>query len=133
MVVRSREAPQKGCWHSICISRPQSIRRRHSPRAATRLTGRNSMEYTAPRKKSRTALWVVVTLGVLVGYLLSMGPAAWFVWQDWSPEWSFQTYRRVYAPVLFLARVGPRPIYDAADWYVSLWQQFGIARFVWNA
>jgi hypothetical protein len=87
----------------------------------------------APRKKSRTAFWVVVALLVGLLYLLSMGPAAWCVWQDWSPEWSLRAYRRVYLPILFLARVGPRPVYDAIDWYVGLWHQFGIARFVWNA
>ena len=91
------------------------------------------MESIAPRKKSRTAFWVVLALGVLAGYLLSMGPAAWFVWQEWSPEWSFQAYRTIYQPILFLARVGPRPVYDALEWYVELWHRFGIARFVWNA
>jgi len=90
------------------------------------------MQHIAPPKKSRTARWVVVVLLVALVYLLSMGPAAWCVWQDWSPEWSFQAYRRAYLPVLFLARIGPRPVYDAIDWYVGLWQRFGIGRFVWN-
>src|SRR5262245_2021622 len=84
-------------------------------------------------KKSHAKLWIVLSLvAIQLFYVLSMGPAAWFVWQDWSPDWSFQAYRTFYLPVLFVARAGPRSVYNSLDWYVGLWHKFGIARFVWN-
>ena len=88
-----------------------------------------------PRKKPGVAFSATVAVVVvLVAYPLSMGPAAWLAWQDWTPQWALMAYGRFYSPILHLAASGPQPIYDLVDRYIRIWPspdpEFGIASFI---
>src|SRR5262245_14362028 len=105
----------------------------HAMRLFARIFDSERCGTMADHQKRRRKFWIaVVVVAVLLGYPLSMGPAAWLVWQDWTPEWSDRAYRGLYFPILHLARVGPKPVYNVLDWYVGLWHKFGVARFVWK-
>ena len=75
------------------------------------------------RKKPGVAFWATVALVVvLVGYPLSIGPAAYMAYRGWLAEgWRFRAYQSIYAPLIWLFEHGPAPIHDTIEWYVSFW------------
>ena len=74
-------------------------------------------------RRERWAKWTLAgVVGVLVLYVLSVGPAQWVTFQEWSPDWCAAAFVRIYAPVIWLRDVSPEAIRTALDWYGSMWQ-----------
>ena len=75
---------------------------------------------TSDRKQPGVAFWAtVVVVAVLVGYLLSAGPATW-LFLHVLPKGSLPALNFLYAPVAWAGSRSQR-INDAVEWYVSLW------------
>ena len=75
------------------------------------------------RKQPGVAFWAtVVVVAVLVAYPLSIGPAIWLRDQEWAPDWTFDAYRWIYAPIISVCNDGPKPFDDAMNWYANLWR-----------
>ena len=72
------------------------------------------------RKQPGVAFWAtVVVVVVLVGYLLSFGPACWWL-KNTETDPSGVTVNiapRMYWPIGWLAEYGPRPLSRAINWY----------------
>jgi hypothetical protein len=50
-----------------------------------------------------------------------MGPAIWIRDQEWSPDWLFDAYCAIYAPIIWLYKNGPESIHNAIAWYADFW------------
>jgi hypothetical protein len=77
---------------------------------------------TADRKKPGVAFWAtVVVVVVLIGYPVSIGPAAWLN-DHWEIQgWAYLALNRFYLPLDWVARNAPGPIPDILFWYADLW------------
>jgi hypothetical protein len=73
------------------------------------------------RKKPGVAFWATVVVVVIVLYVASFGPAVWVIGREWSPDWTYEAFLCVYAPIFLLHESGPLPIHDAILWYAHLW------------
>jgi hypothetical protein len=62
----------------------------------------------------------VVSAAAALIYLLSFGPAVWFVDRGILPAWTKPSVSFVYYPVFYTSIVGPRPIREAVRWYAEL-------------
>ena len=69
------------------------------------------------RKKRWIAAGLVLAL---VGYVVSYGPANWFVWTYRDP-WVARAVEVAYWPLDMLAQHGPAGIARGLRWYVGLW------------
>jgi hypothetical protein len=65
------------------------------------------------------AFWATVVLVVL--YVLSIGPACWFLGLSPNPDFSEDAYRQVYLPVLWAYDYGPPVLSKWIGWYCYLW------------
>jgi hypothetical protein len=73
------------------------------------------------RKKPGVAFWATVGLVGVAGYVLSIGPAAWFVNHNAGHEYLVTAYFIFYGPILVLSVFGPEPFRAALDWYLQFW------------
>lgn len=73
------------------------------------------------RKKRGLAFWATAVAVGLVGYVLSIGPAAWFVNRNAGHEYLVTAYFIFYGPIHMLYVFGPEPFRAALDWYFQLW------------
>jgi hypothetical protein len=85
------------------------------------------------RQKLGVAFWATVVLAVvLVGYPLSVGPAAWIVEESKPGDWGWDVYHAAYYPLLRIydldydyrvpeSENGGGLFHRALNWYLSLW------------
>jgi hypothetical protein len=73
---------------------------------------------TPDRKKPSVAFWATVVVVVVFAYVLSVGPACWFLTWNTCPEWAHQAYPWVYAPFCLPC---PEPFRSMLRWYIGLW------------
>lgn len=79
------------------------------------------------RMKPGAAFWAtVVAVVVLVIYPLSLGPLTWLDYHGFMPEWSDGPLRTLYAPLVWLGKIGVEgpgmnALGRAINWYVDLW------------
>jgi hypothetical protein len=73
------------------------------------------------REKPTAGFWITVALvAVLVGYPLSIGPAAWICTGIGDPYWAVDAFHSVYAPILWIYHEGPESFNDALTWYCNV-------------
>src|SRR5258708_6951300 len=64
-----------------------------------------------PKKKPRVAFWATATVvGLIVGYPLSVGPAASLCSLLGMPLWSAKIYNFVYHPIIYFDNHEPRSV-----------------------
>ena len=79
---------------------------------------------TEPRSKPGWALWTAVVLvGLPILYVLSFGPACWWMSEQPIPFGRRPRYApRCYAPIGWIACRGGPPVQVALAWYAGLFQ-----------
>ena len=75
------------------------------------------------RNKSDASFWttvVVITVGLVLAYPLSLGPVAWILNRIEMPEWVMTALVIFYMPLQRLCEVS-EPAKTAILWYEALW------------
>ena len=73
------------------------------------------------RRKPTVAFWCAVAAGLLVAYLLSIGPAIWLDSRGLLPGWLAETLGFIYVPLDWLAE--RFEWFDHLfNWYDKLWR-----------
>jgi hypothetical protein len=69
-----------------------------------------------------TFLVITITALVILGYPLSVGPAAWVAGNSWCPPWLEHSLEVAYFPLEWLAENSPawlrEAIYGYAEWWI---------------
>ena len=75
------------------------------------------------RKKSDAAFWttvVIITVGLVLAYPLSIGPVVWILSRVNPPEWVLMALQLFYVPLQWACQLF-EPAETAVEWYVALW------------
>jgi hypothetical protein len=90
-------------------------------------------------RRERWAKWTLATtVCVPMLYVLSFGPACWWFSESFGPKWGqevnhkgrriqnlrVQVVPAAFAPVAWVARRGPQPLFSAVRWYATLHDDF---------